>query len=259
MVLGQNPRRFTPSNREKLGYMPQLFALFPDLSVWENMNFAASLYGKSPFGRKKRILQTLEFVELRQHAGKLARNLSGGMQHRLSLAATLVHDPELVFLDEPMAGIDPVLRQKLWLKFKDLQKQGRTLFVTTQYVGEAVNCDFIGVLVEGNLIAVDTPQGLRYHTLGGEIVELRTEQPVNYEQMLRIQNLDFIRGKVNYLGENTLRMTVDNASSSFPKLIELCVENGIKVVSIQEYVPPFDEVYVYLVQQSNEQENDRHA
>jgi ABC-2 type transport system ATP-binding protein len=83
------------------------------------------------------------------------------MQRRLSLAATLIHDPELVFLDEPTASIDPILRKKFWDHFRELQNQGRTLFITTQYVGEAAYCDLVGVLVDGHLVVVDTPEGLR--------------------------------------------------------------------------------------------------
>src|ERR1041384_4072758 len=109
-VLGARPSRFTRSDRERIGYLPQLFVLYPDLTIWENMNFAASLYGV-PFLRSRRLNQLLELVELKEDKHKLVRNTSGGMQRRLSLAATLIHDPDLIFLDEPTAGIDPILRK----------------------------------------------------------------------------------------------------------------------------------------------------
>src|SRR5512143_3902094 len=107
MVFDRNPAKFSQRERARIGYMPQLFVLYPNLTVWENLNFAASLYGMSLF-RGKRLQRALTFVELDEHRSKLARNISGGMLRRLSLAATLVHDPELLFLDEPTAGIDPV-------------------------------------------------------------------------------------------------------------------------------------------------------
>src|SRR5258706_7426216 len=114
-VLGQRPQRFSAGRRRKLGYMPQHFVLYPDLSVWENMNFSASLYGMG-FGpqRSRRLKELLAFVELDKESHKLARRLSGGMQRRMALAATLAHDPDILFLDDPTDRIDPILRQKIW-------------------------------------------------------------------------------------------------------------------------------------------------
>src|SRR3972149_7048747 len=101
----------------------------------------------------------LDFVELVEDRHELASQLSGGMQRRLSLAATLVHNPDLIFLDEPTAGIDPILRSKFWDHFNEMKHTGRSLFVTTQYVSEAAYCDVVGIMSEGNLVAVDTPEG----------------------------------------------------------------------------------------------------
>src|SRR6185503_20393399 len=106
IVLGKNPVHFSDSDKEKIGYLIQQFVLYPDLTVWENLNFAASFYGVGLF-RRRRLNKLLDFVELAGDKNKLARDLSGGMKRRLSLAATLVHNPELLFLDEPTAGIDP--------------------------------------------------------------------------------------------------------------------------------------------------------
>src|SRR5439155_17621327 len=111
--------------RRRLGYMPQEFVLYPSLSVWENMNFSASLYGLG-LNRGRRLKELLEFVELYPHRNKLARALSSGMRRRLSLAATLAHNPSMIILDEPTAGIDPVLRRKFWNYFQSLKAGGRT-------------------------------------------------------------------------------------------------------------------------------------
>jgi ABC-2 type transport system ATP-binding protein len=174
------------------------------------------------------------------------------MQRRLSLAATLVPNPDLVFLDEPTAGIDPVLRQKFWERFKDLQNNGRTLFITTQYVGEAAFCDYVGVMANGRLLMVETPENLRKRAFGGQVIDLQGSNPISYEKVFAIQNLEFVRGKVHLLGENALRITVDDASRAIPELIEWCNTNGVPVESINEFVPPFDDVFVQIIQQEAE-------
>src|SRR5207245_10996253 len=124
-------------------------------------------------GRVKEMLKVLDLCEAR---GRRARQLSGGMQRRLELACALVHDPLLLFVDEPTAGLDPMLRQKIWAEFRRLRELGRTLVVTTQYVGEAEYCDTVAVLARGRLIALSAPEQLRREALGGEVIEIETAQ-----------------------------------------------------------------------------------
>ncbi len=250
VVLGRSPAKFDERTREKIGYMPQLFALYPDLTVWENMNFAASIYGMGWF-RGKRLRQVLDFVELYGDRGKLAHNLSGGMQRRLSLAATLVHDPVLIFLDEPTTGIDPILREKFWEHFRSLRDEGRTLFVTTQYVGEAAQCDYIGVLDQGRLLTVDTPEGLRRQALGGEVVELQTLERIDYNHLQLLRRLPFVHN-ITRQGDQELRLVVDEASTAIPALLEWAKQQKLSIASIQQYLPPFDEVFVELVNKAHQ-------
>lgn len=246
-VLGLPPTEFNQDTRAKIGYMPQLFALYPELTVWENLNFAASIYGMS-FDREERLNQLLDFVQLTEHKSKLARNLSGGMQRRLSLAATLVHDPELIFLDEPTAGIDPVLRRRLWDRFKELQQAGSTLFVTTQYVGEAVYCDYVGIMAVGQLLMVETPEGLRQRAFGGEVVDLHTEERLTYKDLKTLRKLPFVTGQVTRLYDNNgIRLVVDKANTAIPTLLEWCQKEYVTTESIEEYLPPFDDVFVELI------------
>lgn len=246
-VLGRAPVEFGQDLREKIGYMPQQFALYPELTVWENLNFAASIYGMS-FERQQRLNQLLEFVELVEHKGKLARNLSGGMKRRLSLAATLVHSPQLIFLDEPTAGIDPVLRRRFWDHFKKLQQEGCTLFVTTQYVGEAAYCDLVGVMARGHLLMVETPDGLRRRAFGGDVVELHTKERLTYRDLKVLRSLPFVQGNVTRLhGNHGIRLVVDDASTAIPAVLEWCQKEYVEVESIEECLPPFDDVFVELV------------
>jgi ABC-2 type transport system ATP-binding protein len=256
-VFGKDPKRFSAKVRERIGYMPQLFVLYPDLSVWENMNFAASLYGIPLLRRKKRLKPLLEFVELYPDRYKLARNISGGMQRRLSLAATLVHDPDLIFLDEPTAGIDPILRRKFWDHFQELKNAGRTLIIPTQYVNEASYCDLVGVMAEGRLLLMETPDRLRRRAFGGEVLHLQPERPLNWDVIEKIQVLPFVVGKVGFEPNNIVRIIVDEASTALPALLNWLNENKVGVKSLEEYLQPFDDVFVQIVEQAQraEQEN----
>jgi len=249
-VLGKAPSDFTSADREKIGYLLQQFVLYPDLSVWENLKFAASFYGVSPF-RRKHLNQLLDFVELSEHKNKISRVLSGGMNRRLSLAATLVHDPKLIFLDEPTAGIDPILRVKFWDYFRDLQNEGRTLIVTTQYVGEAEYCDLVGVMAAGRLLLVDSPAGLRRRAYGGEIVRIVTSERIEYINRVHIEKLPFVKGEVTLVNDYEIEVVVNDGEPAIPQLIETCREDGLTVKAIEKKNPRFDDVFVRLVEGQN--------
>lgn len=149
--------------------------------------------------------------------------------------------------DEPTAGVDPVLRRKFWDYFEELRQDGTTLFITTQYVSEAVYCDLVGIMVEGNLLIVDTPEGLRRSALGGEVVILRTQDYFAAAHIAMINKLPFVRAKTERTGENEVRIVVDEASTAIPALMQWCAEVNLPVDSIQAYLSPFDDVFVALI------------
>ena len=247
-VLGKDPVQFTKSDRERIGYLIQNFVLYPELTVWENLNFAGSFYGVSLIGRSRRLNHLLEFVELTEDRNKRASALSGGMKRRLSLAATMVHNPELLFLDEPTAGIDPILRRKFWDYFKELQKEGDTLFITTQYVGEAAYCDLVGVMYDGNLLMVETPESLRKKAFGGEIVSIKTSDWIKYEDRKKLENLPFVQGKIKVISDTEIEVIVDEASTAMPALIEASKAARINIETIEEIIPPYDDVFVRIIE-----------
>ena len=242
-VLGEDPRQFRRRTRERIGYMPQLFTLYPDLTAGENVNFVASLFGLLWPRRRRRVHEVLRTVDLWPARGRRAADLSGGMQRRLELACALVHEPALLFLDEPTAGIDPLLRARVWEELHRLRSLGRTLLITTQYVTEAEECDMVALIAEGHLIALDTPDDLRRKATGGDLIEVETAARFNASKLV---SLPHVRS-VSQQSPRTFRVTVDDAGTATPDVVSAVAAAGGEVVSAREYRLSFDEVFAELV------------
>lgn len=255
-VFGIAPTDFSPRMREQLGYMPQQFVLYPNLTVWENLNFVASLYGMGWFSRRKSLSQALDFVELSDARNRLGRQLSGGMQRRLELACMLVHNPLLLFADEPTAGVDPILRGKFWEHFRQLRDQERTLFVTTQYVGEAAYCDMVGVMRAGRMVHLDTPDNLRRTALGGEVIKLVVDAAHTLDALEIFQRHPAVRDVRRSRSEpGLLYMYVDDAAEMLPVIINVLNDHdNITVKQAEKYAPPFDEIFIRLMEQAEQAE-----
>jgi ABC-2 type transport system ATP-binding protein len=177
------------------------------------------------------------------------------MQRRLSLAATLIHDPDLLFLDEPTAGIDPILRKKFWDYFKVLQEKGHTLFVTTQYVSEAAYCDFVGVMSEGKLLTVNTPEGLRREAYGGDIVKLGSTDRIDYNLRQQVVNLPKLQTKILNATDYELQVLVDDAATAIPYLVEYFRDRNKAINSVESVFPSYDDVFVKLIEKHREDGN----
>jgi ABC-2 type transport system ATP-binding protein len=249
-IMGVPPSHPSRQVQERFGYMPQLFVLYPNLTVRENLNFAASIYGLGARLRRRRIKELLDFVELKDARNRVAANVSGGMQRRIELAAALLHNPPLLFVDEPTAGIDPVLRSKFWDEFRRLRNEGRTIFVTTQYVGESEYCDRVGVIRNGRIIALDTPVGLRRAAMGGDIVDIVSDD-FTASVVYNLSRLDSVK-EVRPRSRNEVRVYVENAGSTIPLLIDAMKANNCSISNIAEYKPAFDEVFIELMNRDAE-------
>jgi ABC-2 type transport system ATP-binding protein len=247
-VLGEDPRKFRRATRQRIGYMPQLFSLYPDLTARENVDFVASLFGMLFSRRHRRTREVLELVDLWDARGRRAGQLSGGMQRRLELACALVHSPILTFLDEPTTGIDPLLRERIWDELQRLRNEGRTLLVTTQYLSEAELCDHVALIANGRLVAHDEPEGLRRSAMGGDLIDVETVRPFDGSALSGVSMV--LASK--QLGPRHFQVVVEEAGAATPAVVEAIGEQGGEVESAREYRPSFDEVFAELVRRDRE-------
>ena len=242
-VLGRPPKRFRRSERERIGYMPQLFTLYGDLTAGENVDFVASLFGMLFRRRRRRVREVLKVVDLWDARGRVASKLSGGMQRRLELACALVHEPELIILDEPTAGIDPLLRGAIWDELHRLRDAGRTLLVTTQHVAEAEECDAVALIVGGEIIALAPPDELRRSATNGDLLDIQTATAFDGSNLRGEPGV----AEVSQDSPRHFRVTVEDAGTALPQIVERIRKNGVEVESAQEQRLSFDEIFAILV------------
>ncbi len=251
-VFGKDPLQFTGADRARIGYLPQHFLLYTGLTVGANINFVGGLYGLGWRERRRRMREVLELVELEKERGKQASDLSGGMQRRLALAATFLHDPDLYFLDEPTSGQDPILRRKIWGWLRDLQGRGRTLFVTTHYVSEAELCSRVALMDDGRLIAFDEPEALRRRAFGGDLLELIARRDI-YSYLRTLEKMRQVRA-LEVRGEDRLLVAVDDAGRALPEILSVLKSEGLAPESVREMPPTFDDVFERLIKQHQRRE-----
>ena len=248
-VLGRPPKQFRRRERERIGYMPQSFTLYEDLTAGENIDFVASLFGMLWRRRRKRVREVLHVVDLWEARGRQAGHLSGGMQRRLELACALVHEPELIILDEPTAGIDPLLRGTIWDELHRLRDAGRTLLVTTQHVSEADECDAVAMIVHGRIIALAPPDELRRLATDGDLLDIETAAMFDGTGLVGSAGVT----KVTQDAPRHLRVVVDDAGSSLPLVVEAIKAAGGEVESAREQRLSFAEIFAILVARDDEQ------
>ena len=176
--------------------------------------------------------------------GRRAGKLSGGMRRRLELAAALVHEPELLILDEPTAGIDPILRRTVWDEIHRLREGGVTAIVTTQYVTEAEECDLVALISGGRLVAYGTPEDVRRQALGGEVVEVTMQGIFDVATLHEAPGVHHVR----QTGPRTFELTVDDAGTATPDAIQAMSAAGGQVESVREARPTFEEIFTELVE-----------
>ncbi len=252
-VLDEDPDTFDRAIRRRLGYLPQSTVLYPALSLRENLEFVGALYGLPRAARKRSAGEMLEIVDLGDAADRRLVEASGGMKRRLGLGAAMIHRPDVLFLDEPTAGLDPILRASLWDVFRKLRDDGNTLIVTTQYVGEAAFCDTIALLAGGEVVEHGEPEALRWAAFGGELVD------VVFSERPTWAAIDELRASVSAhdlqsTGVREIRLTVDDAGTAIPLITETAERLGVQIAEVERHVPDFDDAFVRIVKRHNGEE-----
>ncbi len=202
-ILGEpvsNVRRVYP----RIGYMTQHKALYPDLTLKENMEFYAGLYGIDGRRMAERISELLDMVDLAEHSDRITGDLSGGMYQRLSLACTLIHEPDLLLLDEPTVGVDPILREAFWRFFDDLAEKGATILITTHLMDEAERCKIVGYMRAGEMLAEGSPEELKRLAGLRPVLKLWVKDPEASASILSAGGFDVRRV------EDVLQVTIED-------------------------------------------------
>ena len=231
--------------KERIGYMPQHFSLYGDLSVAENMRFFADLYGVKEARFAARKAELLKFSALGPFEDRLARNLSGGMQKKLALACNLFHTPEILLLDEPTTGVDPVSRQELWRLLTELHEQGVTILMTTPYMDEAERCEKVGFIHEGRILAYDSPRNLT-SGMKDEIAELAAPLEPSLEALKGIPGLK----SVHPFGD-TVHIVLDPGGAALETVRRRLEAAQIPVKRLAKIPPSFEDVFLALAQKNN--------
>jgi ABC-2 type transport system ATP-binding protein len=254
-ILGYDSMRHTFAIRERVGYIAQQFALPNDMTVMENMRFFADVQGVSEEDQRRRIPDLIEFAGLSRFTDRLARQLSGGMKKKLALACSLIHEPQVVMLDEPTLGVDPVSRREFWNLLGNLRaEKGLTIFVCTPYMDEAERCNRVGLMYLGRLIACDTPGAVK-RLVPGRLLEFT---PSDFEQALGILRNPEGFGPEGILEVQSyglmLHVFVDDPVRRQPEIEAALAARGITCQGMREIEVRMEEAFISLVRRRREVE-----
>ncbi|MCW9088894.1 MAG: ABC transporter ATP-binding protein [Gammaproteobacteria bacterium] len=243
-VLGLDVMTEFEAIKKRIGYMSQKFSLYDDLSVEENIDFFSGLYGVERHHRSERKKWVLEMAGLTQMRSHITASLAGGWKQRLALGCAVLHEPPILFLDEPTSGVDPMARRLFWDLIAHMSHNGTTVFVTTHYMDEAEYCDELALIYRGRLIARGEPSKLKRESLSRQIVELRPQRP--YAALEALESESWIHD-VALFGD-TLHVTVEDAEQVMPRLKTFFQKQGFGEVPSELVMPTMEDVFVGLIE-----------
>jgi ABC-2 type transport system ATP-binding protein len=239
-VLGYDVVKETAALRQRIGYMSQRFSLYNDLTVVENLNFFGGTYGVRNQRLRERKTAVLEMAGLQGREKELTKNLSGGWRQRLALGCAILHEPEMLFLDEPTAGVDPISRREFWDLLYVLSNQGKTIFVTTHYMDEAEHCHRLSFIQRGKLVAIGSPEEIKREKMRGQVLEIDCSAPDIAMKTLRTANLF---EEVSLYGA-LIHVVAEEVETHKPQIKQLLQAENITIRSVEKILPSLEDVFI---------------
>jgi ABC-2 type transport system ATP-binding protein len=243
-VNGFDVARQPEEIRKTIGYMSQKFSLYDDLTVEENIDFFTGIYGVPREKRAERKSYVLEMADLTERRDALTRTLSGGWKQRLALGCAILHDPPVLFLDEPTSGVDPLARAAFWDLIRNLSASGHTIFVSTHYMDEAEYCHRLALMYRGKVIALGTPVELKAGLTAHSLLNLDSSDPL--ETMRALEGLAGVHDVAVFGGG--LHVTVDEVNATSDRIRERLAGRNIEVRKLEQIQPSMEDVFVALIE-----------
>ena len=235
--------------RQRIGYMSQKFSLYDDMTIRENLEFFSGVYGVPEFEREEKIRWVLSFSGLDGKQDQITGSLPGGWKQRVAFGAAIMHEPDILFLDEPTSGVDPLARRAFWTMINRLADSGAAILVTTHYLEEAEQCNRLGMMIAGELVAEGTPSGIKARQ-SGHLLEFIVDQPQRAADLLKS---DTERWRVSLFGERLHVITEDAPDSAIAQTTKRLEENGLHVISSREGRFSLEDVFIAIVEQARQQ------
>jgi len=245
-VDGVDVKLFPEEAKQRIGYMSQKFSLYEDLTAAENIDFYSGIYRLPKASKKERIESILEMSGLVEERDRLAGELAGGYKQRLALGCAILHDPKIIFLDEPTAGVDPISRRRFWDLIARMAQEGKTIFVTTHYMDEAEHCDRLALINAGRIVASGTPSELKTARTEQQLLEVATSQPIKAFGVIKRA---FPQASPALFGVN-VHLTVTDRPSAENKLREVLTRESISVESVSPIPFSLEDVFCRVVEET---------
>lgn len=238
--------------KQNIGYMSQKFSLYDDLTVEENIDFYSGIYRVAHEKKKQRKEEIIRLAGLEAMRNSLTKNLASGWKQRLALGCAIIHEPKILFLDEPTSGVDPIMRNHFWKLIKEMAKNGVTVFVTTHYMDEAENCDRMALIYKGTIIAMGTPNELKTKFMKNDVLEISAAD--TSELIKKLMTIPGVEEAA--LFGTVIHAVVRNAETATSLIETLLANEKVRDYKITKITPSLEDVFVSLIQSYDRQKND---
>ena len=239
----------TEAVRKRIGYMSQKFSLYEDLTIRENLDFFSGVYGVPDQDREEKIRWVLSFSGLNGKENQITGSLPGGWKQRVAFGAAIMHEPDILFLDEPTSGVDPLARRAFWTMINRLADGGAAILVTTHYLEEAEQCNRLGMMVAGELVAEGTPSGIKSQQ-SGHVLEFIIDQPQRAADLLKSKTENW---RVSLFGERLHMITDENPAAAIKETTMQLEGDGLHVTSAREIPISLEDVFISIVERARAQ------